>query len=219
MKYLFSLLFLTFSLSLSAQDVFKKELFSTDLVMKYRSEINLSDAQADQIKKAHSGQIESFNNAKWDLDNALHKLDKQLAATNVNEKEALAQMEKVLQLEEKLKRMRLSLMIKIKNVLSADQQATLKTLRTDADMNKPTFHISSINDHPRMVLKIDGDKEGGAQPLYVLFNKKGEKSIISSIEKIKPNDIESVNVLKGEAAVTVYGAKGKNGVVVIKMKQ
>ncbi len=219
MKYLFSLLLLAISLSISAQDVFKKELFSTDLVMKYRSEINLSDAQADQIKKAHSGQIESFNNTKWDLDNALHKLDKQLAATNVNEKEALAQMEKVLQLEETLKRMRLGLMIKIKNVLSADQQATLKNLRTDADMNKPTFHISSINDHPRMVLKINGDKEGGIQPLYVLFNKKGEETIISSIEKISPDDIESVNVLKDEAAITAYGTKGKNGVIIIKMKK
>jgi len=47
--------------------------------MKYRSEINLSDDQADQIKKAHSGQIEAFNNAKWDLDNALHTLENNLA--------------------------------------------------------------------------------------------------------------------------------------------
>jgi len=129
-------------------------------------------------------------------------------------------MDKVLALEENLKRMRLSLMIKIKNLLSAEQQTKLKGLRTDADMSKPSFHISAINDHPRMVLKIAGDmKEGGAQPLFVLFDKKGEKSIISSIEEISPDDIESIKVLKGEAAISKYSVEGGNGVIEITLKK
>ena len=40
-----------------------------------------------------------------------------------------------------------------------------------------------------------------------------------NIEEINPNDIESVDVLKGESAKKLYREKGKNGVVVITTKQ
>jgi len=38
------------------------------------------------------------------------------------------------------------------------------------------------------------------------------------MDKINPDDIESVNVLKGEQATHLYGEKGKNGVVIITPK-
>ncbi|MFT4686833.1 MAG: TonB-dependent SusC/RagA subfamily outer membrane receptor [Neolewinella sp.] len=218
MKFAISLLLLAFGLGISAQNAFQQELFSTDLVMKYRNDIELSDAQADKVKKVHSGQIEAFNNAKWDLDGALSKLNKQLAETKINEAGAMAQMDKVLKLEESLKRMRLSLMVKVKNMLTAKQQSQLKDLRSNDDLSKPTFNISAINDHPRMVLKIDGDQEKGAQPLYVLFDKDGKKSFVTGIGHILPDDIESVSVLKGSAAFARYGEDGKNGVIEITLR-
>ena len=54
------------------------------------------------------------------------------------------------------------------------------------------------------------------KPLFVVDDK-----IIGNddITKIKPNDIESVTVLKDESAMKIYGEKGKNGVVIIKMKK
>ena len=54
------------------------------------------------------------------------------------------------------------------------------------------------------------------KPLFVVDDK-----IIGNddISKIKPNDIESVTVLKDESATKIYGEKGKNGVVIIKMKK
>ena len=54
------------------------------------------------------------------------------------------------------------------------------------------------------------------KPLFVVDDK-----IIGNddITKIKPNDIESVTVLKDESATKIYGEKGKNGVVIIKMKK
>ena len=52
------------------------------------------------------------------------------------------------------------------------------------------------------------------KPLFVVDDK-----IIGNddITKIKPNDIESITVLKDESATKLYGEKGKNGVVIIKM--
>lgn len=220
MKFLFHLsLLLVFSFSLSAQDVFKEELFSADLVMKHRTALELTDAQAKQIKTAYSENIGDFNSLKWDLDAALQDLNKALVNPNVDKSAAIAQMDKVTTLEKNLKRIRLGMMIDIKNVLSEDQQKTLKGLRTNADMNTPTFHIAAINENPRMVLKVNGDKAGGPQPLIIIINKAGESSRVTSMESIDPDDIASVNVLKGESAISKYGAEGKNGVVIITTKE
>ena len=61
---------------------------------------------------------------------------------------------------------------------------------------------------------VSGNKD--EKPLFVVDDK-----IIGNddITKIKPNDIESVTVLKDESATKLYGEKGKNGVVIIKMKK
>lgn len=57
------------------------------------------------------------------------------------------------------------------------------------------------------------DKE---KPLYIL----DEKEITSEeMEAIKPENIVSINVLKGEAALKLYGEKGKNGVIEITTKK
>ena len=76
---------------------------------------------------------------KWDLDAALNDLNKLLANAKVDKTGAIAQMDKVTSLEERLKRIRLGMMIDIKNVLTEGQQRTLKDLRTDTDMKYPCF--------------------------------------------------------------------------------
>ena len=61
--------------------------------------------------------------------------------------------------------------------------------------------------------KIDVDK---ADALYILDGKVMENFDIKSIST---NDIESIDVLKGESALAQYGEKGKNGVILITMKK
>ncbi|MCF8222373.1 MAG: TonB-dependent receptor plug domain-containing protein [Bacteroidales bacterium] len=51
------------------------------------------------------------------------------------------------------------------------------------------------------------------QPLFVV-----DGSPIRSISHIMPSDVASISVLKG-ASASMYGARGSNGVIVIKMKQ
>ncbi|SNR82441.1 M56 family metallopeptidase [Lutibacter flavus] len=53
-------------------------------------------------------------------------------------------------------------------------------------------------------------------PLYILDGKEISKE---DMEKINPDNIKSVNVLKDESATTKYGEKGKNGVVEIIIKK
>jgi hypothetical protein len=86
---------------------------SIDSVLGFYTD-NSNDIIAEHLKYV-------FNNTKWDLDGALHELNKQLALTKVGEAAAMTQMDKVLALEESLKRMRLSLMVEIKNILTFEK--------------------------------------------------------------------------------------------------
>lgn len=53
---------------------------------------------------------------------------------------------------------------------------------------------------------------GNAEPLFIL---NGEEISKEEMDNLKPDDIKSINVLKGESATKKYGDKGKNGVVII----
>jgi hypothetical protein len=52
-------------------------------------------------------------------------------------------------------------------------------------------------------------------PIYILD---GKEVASEKINEINPNDIESVSILKNLEAMKTYGDKGKNGVILIKMK-
>jgi len=58
---------------------------------------------------------------------------------------------------------------------------------------------------------------GKNQPLYIIdgvpFNGNSKK-----LQKLKPNNIKNINVLKGTKATSIYGNKGRNGVIVINTK-
>lgn len=54
------------------------------------------------------------------------------------------------------------------------------------------------------------------QPLYVID---GEIATKEKMDQLKPEQIEAIDVLKGEKATTAYGDKGKNGVIVIRTKK
>lgn len=60
------------------------------------------------------------------------------------------------------------------------------------------------------------DTTGNKQPLIIVDGVRLEES--ESLSDINPNDIESISVLKGESAVSVYKEEGENGVILITLK-
>ncbi len=57
-----------------------------------------------------------------------------------------------------------------------------------------------------------GTFNGDSQPLFVL-----DGTIISTIDDIPPGSVKSIEVLKG-AAASIYGSRGANGVILIRLK-
>jgi len=53
-----------------------------------------------------------------------------------------------------------------------------------------------------------------SDPLYIVDG----FQLDNALNIINPNDIESIDVLKGASAIAIYGARGSNGIIVIKTK-
>ncbi|MES2862844.1 MAG: von Willebrand factor type A domain-containing protein [Bacteroidota bacterium] len=67
-----------------------------------------------------------------------------------------------------------------------------------------------------IIIRGIGTVNGNSDPLYVID---GVPSNSASFRSINSNDIKSIDVLKDTAAVTEYGNRGSNGVIVIKTKK
>jgi TonB-dependent SusC/RagA subfamily outer membrane receptor len=60
---------------------------------------------------------------------------------------------------------------------------------------------------------------GSNEPLYVIDGVPIQPGPNGSLAGINPYDIESIEVLKDAANTAMYGSRGANGVILIKMKQ
>jgi len=75
---------------------------------------------------------------------------------------------------------------------------------------------ASVNATPRITLRGNRSLLGNNEALIVLD---GVPVPQNTISYLNPNDVESVTVLKGGQAATLYGADGVNGVLVITTKK
>ncbi|WP_353083876.1 SusC/RagA family TonB-linked outer membrane protein [Flavobacterium sp.] len=67
-----------------------------------------------------------------------------------------------------------------------------------------------------VIIRGVGSINGDTDPLYVID---GIPSYADNFRSINPNDIESTTVLKDAAAISVYGNRGANGVIIVKTKK
>lgn len=233
----------------TAQDIFQKNIYSADRVMDMRNELALTEAQASKIKIIHSKNAGKFSAMKWDLDDETAKLKVLLDASKIDEVAVQKQMDKVLALENSLKKQQLSTMVSIKNELTTEQQGILQSPRVQTingvsisgygtssfssagDLGHPqNFRIGkplvgvagtgSTSSSPRLALTLSGTNSSDNSPLYIIKSKNTDLTIPqTALKDINPNDIESISVLKDKSAIDLYGEKGKNGVIIIKLKE
>jgi TonB-dependent SusC/RagA subfamily outer membrane receptor len=73
-----------------------------------------------------------------------------------------------------------------------------------------------------LIVRIRGGSSslmGNNAPLYVVDGQPVVSEANGSLKGINPNDIESIKVLKDAASTSMYGARGANGVIIIKTKR
>jgi Spy/CpxP family protein refolding chaperone len=112
-----------------ADDPISQNLFPPELVMKHRQEINLDENQSKAIKDAVQKAQTKFLDMQWDMQSEGEKLIQLLKARPVDENAVLAQVDQVLNREREIKRAQISLLVRIKNLLTEAQQNKLQELR------------------------------------------------------------------------------------------
>jgi Spy/CpxP family protein refolding chaperone len=111
------------------QDPLAPYVFPPDLVMRHAAEIGLDDPQRAAVKDAVVKMQGRFLELQWDVQAESEKMAHLLQANPVDEAALLAQADKVFGLEREVKRTHLSLLVRIKNLLTDAQRAKLTELR------------------------------------------------------------------------------------------
>jgi len=107
-------------------------LFSPDLVMARQNEISLSDAQKTYLREEMLKSQTRFTELQWQLQDAMEGLTGLLKQTKTDEGQVAAQLDKVLATERDIKRAQITLLVRIKNNLTTEQQRRLQTLRSES---------------------------------------------------------------------------------------
>jgi Spy/CpxP family protein refolding chaperone len=118
--------------SLGAQqpeDPIARHLFPPDLLMKYQREIGLTESQRNTMLLAITKSQGRFLELQFASHGESEKLAELLQARPVDEAAVLAQADRLMALERDVKKTHLSLLVRLKNLLSESQQRKLAELR------------------------------------------------------------------------------------------
>lgn len=106
-----------------------QHLYSPRLVMRFADDLKLTTGQRNTLKKELKRVSSETTDIQFAMQTEAAKLGKLLASSKVSEKSALAQSDKVMNMERKLKRLHLRLLIKVKNLLTATQKSKLDEIK------------------------------------------------------------------------------------------
>jgi Spy/CpxP family protein refolding chaperone len=104
-------------------------MFPPELVMQHQREIGLTDEQKVFMRGEIQRVTVRFNELQWQLQDAMEALGSTMKESTVNEQQALAQLDKVLDAEREIKHLHVGLVIRIKNKLTLEQQAKLQAIK------------------------------------------------------------------------------------------
>lgn len=110
------------------EDPLRDVMFPPELVMQHQQAVGLSEEQKNYLKTELRQAQLHFTEMQWTLQDEMDRLIGMLKAGKVDEKEALAQLDKVLSAEREIKRAQFTLMIHIKNDLTPAQQTALRAI-------------------------------------------------------------------------------------------
>jgi Spy/CpxP family protein refolding chaperone len=112
------------------QDPIGQSFFAPELVIQHQEAIGLSAEQRDYFKgEIRQAQLK-FTELQWKLQDEMEKLVTLVKQPHVDEQQTLVQLEKVLAAEREIKKQQVTLLVRIKNKLTPEQQGKLSELRS-----------------------------------------------------------------------------------------
>ena len=182
------------------EDPLARYLYPPEFVFDHQQAIGLNDAIRQKIQDAVVEAQKKFMGLQFAMSKETETLKGLLQPGNVNEDAVLKQTDQMLGIEREVKRIQLSLMIKIKNALTAEQQAALAKIR-DQGGGGPLEFVPPAS--------------GGVEPLVYID---GVQATLSIVKALNPGKIDGIQVLKAAAAVARDGPRGAQGVIFVTLK-
>jgi len=110
-------------------DPIGQQLFPPEPIMSQSQKLHLDDKQRTAIKNEVQRAQSKFFDLQWELKEASDTMVQLLQQTPVDEARVLEQADKVMGYERDIKKIHLSMLIRIKNSLTPDQIAQLRQTR------------------------------------------------------------------------------------------
>jgi hypothetical protein len=224
MKIALILLFITTSYYVSnAQDLFRKNLYSAELIFDYMDEIDLTDGQRQKVKKIYSETNAQFLEMKLELRTLNKQMEQILEKYTVDKDAAASQLSDLLNYENRIKELKLASLIEIKNTLSEKQQKILDQYNEGYEAFQESGILIGDGYEVKLRLREQNrgrdDGTGDEQPLFIVKYKDESYTMENAdLEIIDVNDIESVEVIKGQKAIEKYGSSASDGVIIVILK-
>ncbi len=118
----------TASAQQAKDDVFKGKLFAPDVILQQQAELNLTKEQFTGIRAAVVEVQSGIAEHEWDMREAYQALMLELDKTPVSEAEVLKYATTALLAENQVKKKQMAMLVKLKNLLTAEQVAYLESV-------------------------------------------------------------------------------------------
>ena len=110
------------------EDVFKGKLFPPNIILEHQAELGLSKAQFTAIRTAVVEVQAGVAEHEWDMREAYQALMKELDKAPIDEDRVIAHAEIALQAENQVKKKQMAMLVRLKNLLTAEQVEYLETV-------------------------------------------------------------------------------------------
>lgn len=110
-------------------DPIGEQLFPPDLIMQNQKTIGLNEEQRNFVKSEMLKAQSRFTDLQWQLQTEVETMASLLKQDKADEQQVLSQLEKILNLERDVKKTQITLVVRIKNKLTPEQQAELREIK------------------------------------------------------------------------------------------
>ena len=112
-------------------------MFPPDMILGHARQLNLTDEQKEFMRSEVQKTTTAFQGLQWKLQDQMELLQETMKSTSVNEQQALAQLDRVLDIEREIKRLHIGLAVRLKNRLTPEQQDQLHKMRMEHHPGMP----------------------------------------------------------------------------------
>ena len=110
-------------------DVFKGKLFAPNVILENQAELGLSKQQFTEIKRAVVDVQANVAEHEWDVREAYQNILAELDRTPIDQALVLEYVDAALRAEKEGKKLQVAMLIRLKNLLTAEQVSYLESLR------------------------------------------------------------------------------------------